>query len=66
LFSARTTREALVGKRLRAMAEELTGGMMAPLLGHLVRAEALTAAERRELRNLIDELDRKKPPQSKR
>ena len=66
LFSAKTSREALVGWRLRAMAEELTGGMMAPLLAHLVRAEALTAAERRELRELIDELERKKPHPAKR
>ncbi len=65
-FSARTSRDALVGRRLRAMAEELTGGLMVPLLAHLVRAETLTAAERRELRDLIDELDQKKPPQSKR
>ena len=65
-FSARTSRDALVGRRLRAMAEELTGGLMAPLLAHLVRAEALTAAERRELRDLIDELERRKSPPSKR
>ena len=32
---------------------------MAPLLTHLVRAEALTAKERQELRQLIDELDRR-------
>lgn len=60
LFTAKTTRDGLVGRRLRAMAEELTGGMMAPLLSHLLRAETLTAAERRELRELIDELDQKR------
>lgn len=60
LFSATTSRDALVGRRLRAMAEELTGGMMAPLLSHLLRAEALSANERRELRDLIDELDQQK------
>jgi BlaI family transcriptional regulator, penicillinase repressor len=65
-FTARTSRDALVGRRLRAMAEELTGGMMAPLLSHLLRAEALTAGERRELRDLIDELERKKSSQPKR
>ena len=58
-FSARTDRDALVGRRLRAVAEQLTGGLMAPLLTHLVRAEALTAKERQELRQLIDELDRR-------
>ena len=65
-FRAKTSREALVGRRLRAMAEELTGGLMAPLLSHLVRAETLTAAERRELRELIDGLERRKPTQGNR
>src|SRR5262245_29343038 len=58
-FEAVTSREELVGHRLRAMAEKLCGGMMAPLLTHLVKAEALTADERRELRALIEEQDRK-------
>src|SRR5579864_5126026 len=65
-FQAVTAREALVGHRLRVMAEKLCGGMMAPLLSQLVKAEALTAAERRELRQLIDELDGKKAPPDKR
>jgi predicted transcriptional regulator len=59
-FRAHTNRDTLVGRRLRAMAEKLCGGLMSPLLTHLVRAEALSAHERQELRNLIDELDRKK------
>jgi BlaI family transcriptional regulator, penicillinase repressor len=58
-FRARTDRDTLVGHRLRAMAEKLCGGLMAPLLTHLVRAEALSVQERRELRDLIDKLDRK-------
>ena len=66
LFRAVTGREALVGHRLRVMAEKLCGGMMAPLLSQLVKAETLTAAERRELRQLIDELDGKKLPGDKR
>jgi predicted transcriptional regulator len=61
-FRARTGRDALVGRRLRAMAEKLCGGLMAPLLTHLVRAETLSARERQELRSLIDELDRKNKP----
>src|SRR5271167_5273067 len=56
-FTALTNRDTLVGHRLRAVAEQLTGGMMAPLLSHLVRADSLSAAERQELRELIDELD---------
>jgi predicted transcriptional regulator len=62
VFRALTDRDALVGRRLRAMAEKLTGGLMAPLLTHLVRAEALTARERQELRDLIDALDRQNRP----
>ena len=58
-FSARTDRDTLVGHRLRVMAEKLCGGLMAPLLTHLVRAEALSGVERQELRDLIDKLDRK-------
>jgi predicted transcriptional regulator len=58
-FRALTDRDTLVGQRLRTVAEKLTGGMMAPLLTHLVRAEALSRTEREQLRALIDELDRK-------
>jgi predicted transcriptional regulator len=61
-FSARIDRDTLVGHRLRAMAEKLCGGLMAPLLTHLVRAEALSSKERQELRALIDELDRRNKP----
>src|SRR5262245_21012029 len=66
LFTAATDRDALVGQRLRVMAEKLCGGLMGPLLTHLVRAEALTAEERRELRALIDELERKPKRKSER
>jgi BlaI family transcriptional regulator, penicillinase repressor len=61
-FEAVTGRDELIGRRLRTVAEKLTGGMMAPLLTHLVRAESLSQEERRELRQLIDELDRKHQP----
>jgi predicted transcriptional regulator len=59
-FRARTDRDTLVGQRLRAMAEKLCGGLMTPLLTHLVRAETLSTRERQQLRDLIDDLDRKK------
>ena len=62
LFEAVTDRDTLVGRRLRAMAEKLCGGLMAPLLTHLVRAEALTSEERQELRSLIDQLERSPKP----
>jgi predicted transcriptional regulator len=57
-FSAVLDRDTLVGQRLRTMAEKLCGGLMAPLLTHLVRAEALTPKERQQLRDLIDQLER--------
>jgi predicted transcriptional regulator len=60
VFRAVTDRDTLVGQRLRAMAEKLCGGMMGPLLTHLVRAETLSKQERQQLRTLIDELDRKR------
>jgi predicted transcriptional regulator len=60
-FRARTSRDVLVGRRLREMAQKLCGGLMAPLLTHLVRAETLSARERQQLRDLIDELDRRNP-----
>jgi predicted transcriptional regulator len=62
VFSARTGREQLVGHRLRKVAEELCGGQMAPLLTHLVRAEALSRQERDDLRALIERLDPPRPP----
>jgi BlaI family penicillinase repressor len=64
VFRPLSCRDDLVGRRLRAMAEQLCGGLMAPLLTHLVRAETLTAREREELRTLIDELDRKNKSKS--
>ena len=62
VFRATTDRDTLIGRRLRAVAEKLCGGLMAPLLTHLVRAETLTPQERQELRALIDELERKHRP----
>lgn len=62
VFQARTSRDALIGRRLRAVAEKLCGGTLGPLLTHLVRAENLTTKERQELRDLIAELDRKQRP----
>jgi BlaI family penicillinase repressor len=58
-FQAITAREDLIGRRLQEVAEKLCGGSLAPLLTHLVRAQKLSARERQELRDLIDELERK-------
>jgi predicted transcriptional regulator len=56
-FAATVDRKELIGRRLQATAEKLCGGSLTPLLLHLVRARKLTARERQELRDLIDELE---------
>ena len=53
-------RDELIGRRLQDVAEKLCGGSLTPLLTHLVRTRRLSARERQELRDLIDELDTKK------
>lgn len=50
-------RDALIGRGLRAMAERLCEGSVAPLLTNLVRAGDLSDDERAALRRLVDELD---------
>jgi predicted transcriptional regulator len=57
-FQAAVGRQDIIGRRLQAVAEQLCGGSLTPLLTHLVRARRLSAQERRDLRGLIDELDR--------
>jgi BlaI family penicillinase repressor len=59
VFVAALDREQLIGRRLQDMAEKLCGGSLTPLLTHLVRHRRLSAHERQELRNLIDEADDK-------
>lgn len=56
-FAATIAREDLIGRRLQDMAEKLCGGSLTPLLTHLVRTKQLTARERQELRDLIDDVD---------
>lgn len=60
VFAAAINRDELIGRRLRAVADSLCGGSLSPLLTHLVEGRGLSAAERRELRSLIDRLDRKR------
>ena len=59
IFEAAVDREELIGRRLRAVADSLCGGSLSPLLSHLVEDRGLSDAERRELRGLIERLDRK-------
>ena len=60
VFAADIRRDELIGRRLRAVAEKLCGGSLTSLLTHLVQTTRLSARERQELRDLIDELDKPK------
>jgi predicted transcriptional regulator len=64
-YSAAVKREELAGNRLQAAADELFDGDLAPLLTHLIRSERLTAKDRKNLRQLLDELDGKGSGKSK-
>ena len=54
-------RDELVGRRVRAVAEQLCGGSLTSLLTHLVQTTRLSARERQELRSLIEELEKQNP-----
>lgn len=56
VFSAALSREELIDRQLRTVAEKLCGGSLTPLLTHLLRVEKLTPKERQELRDFMDEL----------
>jgi BlaI family penicillinase repressor len=57
VFKATVDREALIGRRLRAVADTLCGGSLTPLLTHLVQANRLSESERAALRKLIDTME---------
>jgi predicted transcriptional regulator len=59
VFEPAIGRDELIGRRLRAVADALCGGSLTPLLTHLVQGGQMTEKDRRELRSLIDQLDRK-------
>jgi BlaI family transcriptional regulator, penicillinase repressor len=61
LFQASISRDHLIGRQLRTVAEKLCGGSLAPLLTHLLRFENLSPQERQELRAFMDVLDRQSP-----
>jgi predicted transcriptional regulator len=57
VFTAAVNRDELIGRRLRDMAEKLCGGSLAPILSHLARTRALSDAERKALRDLVNAPD---------
>jgi predicted transcriptional regulator len=66
VFAAAIDRDELVGRRLQAVAAQLCGGSMTPLLTHLLRGQHLSDTERQELLALIEELDREPRPKGRR
>jgi predicted transcriptional regulator len=65
-FAAAIDRDELLGRRLQAVAQQLCGGSLTPILTHLVRAQRLSEKERQELLTLIEELDREKRTKNRR
>jgi predicted transcriptional regulator len=63
MFTAVLDRDALIGRRLRSLAETLCDGSLTPLLTHLARAKDLTDTDRRALRALIEETEEPEAPQ---
>lgn len=58
-FEAAVSRDQLLGQRLKTLAKTLCGGSITPLLTTLVQNESLEAGDRKALRDLIEQLDRK-------
>ncbi len=54
-FSAKVSREDLIGTGLDTLAEKLCGGSLTPLLIHLTEKTSLSNEERSVLQNLINE-----------
>ncbi len=66
VFTAAVARDEIVGRRLKAVADQLCDGSWTPLLTHLVHSRKLSGADREALRRLIDELDRAREHDKKR
>jgi len=54
LFTALISREAYAGSQLKSLAEQLTGGSLAPAITHLIDAKQLSRAEIKRLRRILD------------
>ena len=65
-FSPRVGREELIGRRVRAVADQLCGGSMVPLLTSLVSTRRLTAKQIGELRDFLDKADARPARKAKR
>lgn len=61
VFSAAVSRDQLLGRQLRDLADRLCDGTASPLLLALVEDGRLTPDDVHELRRLLDRLDRRGP-----
>ena len=59
VFSAAIERGDLIDQRLQAVAEKLCGGSWTPLLMHLAEGTRLSAEDRKMLRKLLADADKK-------
>lgn len=59
IFAASVSREAFVGDQVRAVAERLCGGSIAPVLTHLLKTESISEDDRKELRKLLNTIQPK-------
>ncbi len=55
-FAAAVSREDLISRRLRAVADKLCEGSLTPLLTNLIQNQQLSARELQDLRDWIDQL----------
>ncbi len=65
-FEAIISRDDLVGRRLRVLADNLCDGSQTPLLMHLISSEQITPQQQQKLRDLIDEISSNKSSTKKR
>ena len=57
VFMPSVERDELVGRRVQTAIDTLCGGSYSPLLTHLLKSNRLSSQDRRELRNLLDQLE---------
>jgi predicted transcriptional regulator len=65
VIEALVSREALIERRARALADALCGGSLVSLLSHLVDPRRLRAKDRKDLREFFDRWDEAKPGQDR-
>ena len=55
VFYAEISRPEFAGRQLESLAERLTDGSLIPFITHLMNAKKISAKERQEIRDLLDD-----------